>query len=298
MIYKKIGASDLRVSELGLGCMSLGRAYDKAAQLLHKAVDLGVNFFDTADIYDQGENEITLGKAFKGMRSEVLLASKVGNKPRLNDTGWDWNPRKAYIHEAVRHSLKRLQTDYIDLYQLHGGTIDDPIDETIEAFEELQTQGLIRYYGISSIRPNVIREYVERAHIVSVQMQYSLLDRRPEEEIFPLLQSKGISVLVRGALAQGILAGKPPKQYIDHNEDRVGNMVREVMDFAGKHYSLTQIALKFALQHPVVGSVLGGASKIPQLEENVLASIASDIEEPILERLYEIFTPLTYSLHK
>lgn len=108
------------------------------------------------------------------------------------------DPSKAYIKEAVKHSLRRLQTDYIDVYQLHGGTIDDPIDETIEAFEELQQEGVIRYYGISSMRPNVIREYVKRSRIVSVMMPYSLLDRRAEEW-FPLLKQHHISVIARTA---------------------------------------------------------------------------------------------------
>src|SRR6202034_3432729 len=98
-------------------------------------------------------------------------------------------------------------TDYIDLYQLHGGTIDDPIDETIEAFELLQQQGKIRYYGISSIRPNVISEYVQRSNIISVMMQYSLLDRRPEESCLQLLQQNNIGVLARGSVAGGLLAG-------------------------------------------------------------------------------------------
>ena len=125
-----------------------------------------------------------------------------------DQTGWSWDPSKSYIKEAVKQSLKRLGTDYIDLYQLHGGTIEDPIDETIEAFEELKAEGYIRYYGISSIRPNVIREYVKKSNIVSVMMQYSILDRRPEEEALPLLHEHGISVVTRGPLAKGLLSDK------------------------------------------------------------------------------------------
>jgi aryl-alcohol dehydrogenase-like predicted oxidoreductase len=164
-------------------------------------VDLGINYFDTADIYDQGENEITVGRALRDSRSKLFIATKVGNQPRPDGTGWDWNPHKEHILGAAEASLKRLQTDYIDLYQLHGGTLDDPIDETIEAFELLKEQGKIRAYGISSIRPNVIREYVARSNMVSVMMQYSLLDRRPEESCLELLREIGIGVLVRGAVA-------------------------------------------------------------------------------------------------
>src|SRR4029079_841005 len=125
------------------------------------------------------------------------------NQWKNDGDGWTWNPRKEYILTAIDQSLKRLHTNYIDLYQLHGGTIDDPIDETIEAFELLKKQGKILHYGISSIRPNVIREYVKRSAIVSVMMQYSLADRRPEEAILDLLKQNNISVLARGVLAQG-----------------------------------------------------------------------------------------------
>lgn len=116
--------------------------------------------------------------------------------------------RQKYIHEAVRHSLQRLNTDYIDVYMLHGGTLDDPIDETIEAFEELKKDGLIRAYGISSIRPNVVREYAIRSSIDILMTQYSLLDRRPEEAILPVAEENQISVVARGPLAKGLLSNK------------------------------------------------------------------------------------------
>src|SRR5690606_13042544 len=126
---------------------------------------------------------------------EIILATKVGNRFEEGKKGWSWDPSKKYIKSAVKDSLRRLQTDYIDLYQLHGGTIDDPIDETIEAFEELKQEGIIRYYGISSIRPNVIREYVQKSNIVSVMMQHSLLDRRPEESVLELLAENNIDYI-------------------------------------------------------------------------------------------------------
>lgn len=178
--------------------MSLRNDHNENTRIIHHAIDLGINFFDTADLYDKGTNEISLGKALKGKREQVMLATKVGNQWRANGSGWDWNPRKEYILQAIDKSLERLQTDHIDLYQLHGGTIEDPMDETIEAFELLQQQGKIRYYGISSIRPNVIREYIKRSSISSVMMQYSLLDRRPEETCLDLLKEK-ILVCFRAA---------------------------------------------------------------------------------------------------
>ncbi len=151
--------------------------------LVQEALEQGINYFDTADLYQHGAVESVLGRAFSGKRKQVILATKVGNQWRPDGSGWDWNPSKNYILNEVDESLQRLQTDYIDLYQLHGGTLEDPIDEVIETFESLQKAGKIRYYGISSVRPNVIREYAKRSSIISVMMQYSLIDRRPEEEM-------------------------------------------------------------------------------------------------------------------
>ena len=156
MEYRMLGKSTLAVSRIGFGCMSLHEAAADNNRLLQAAVEKGINFFDTADLYAQGNNEITVGKALKEKRKQLIIATKVGNQLKKDGSGWTWNPRKAYITDAVNSSLRRLQTDYIDLYQLHGGTIEDNIDETIEAFSILQQQGKIRFYGISSIRPNVI----------------------------------------------------------------------------------------------------------------------------------------------
>ncbi|MDQ3289799.1 MAG: aldo/keto reductase, partial [Bacteroidota bacterium] len=174
MQYKVLGKSDLQVSTISFGCMSLSPNNPaESIRLLKEAFANGITYFDTADLYDKGENEKIVGQAFRENRQQVIIATKVGNQWRPDGSGWDWNPRKDYILKAVEGSLQRLHTDYLDLYQLHGGTLDDPIDETIEAFELLKQQGKIRYYGISSIRPNVIREYVKRSNIVSVMMQYS-----------------------------------------------------------------------------------------------------------------------------
>src|SRR5688572_560433 len=187
MQYATIGYTDLNVSRIGFGCMSLQKE-SEAITLLQKAVSMGINYFDTADLYGKGINEQWVGTAFRSMRQQVVIASKVGNVWRPDGSGWDWNPSKQHILKSIDESLNRLQTDYIDLYQLHGGTLQDPIDETIDVFEQLVQQGKIRYYGISSIRPTVIREWASRSRMVSVMTQYSLLDRRPEETVLPLLK--------------------------------------------------------------------------------------------------------------
>ena len=246
MEYTYLGKSELKISRIAFGSMSLSMGESAGIQLIHEAIGMGVNFFDTADLYDKGANEEMVGKALKDQRSKVVLATKVGNQWRADGSGWDWNPSKEYILECVDKSLKRLQTDYIDLYQLHGGTLEDPIDDVIETFEFLQAQGKIRYYGISSIRPNVIREYVKRSSIVSVMSQYSLLDRRPEESVFPLLKEKNIGVLVRGALAQGILVNKPPRDYLNLSANMVHRAATAIKEIS-EGRSSTHTALQFVL---------------------------------------------------
>ncbi len=176
-------------------------------------------------------------------------------------------PRKEYILAAVEKSLQRLQTDYIDLYQLHGGTIEDPIDETIEAFERLQEQGKILHYGISSIRPNVIREYARRSRIVSVMMQYSLLDRRPEVSCLPILEQHNIGVLARGSMAKGLLAGKPAIDYLHLTHKEVENAQAAIGEVSGKDRTAAQAAIKFVLMHPAVTSAVAGLRTIGQLED-------------------------------
>jgi len=277
MEYVQLGKSDLRISRIGFGCMSLGNEDAENETTLHQALDLGINFFDTADLYAKGMNERSVGKALKQYRDKVYIATKVGNQWRADGSGWDWNPRKAYILAEVEASLQRLQTDYIDLYQLHGGTIDDPIDETIEAFELLKQQGKIRYYGISSIRPNVIREYLQRSNIVSVMMQYSLLDRRPEETCLSLLLENNIGVLARGAVAQGLLVNKPPKAYLNYSSQAVEQAASAVHAISNNQRTTAQTAIRFVLQHPAITSAVAGIRTMQQLEEAVNA-----IKSPVL----------------
>ena len=267
MQYHLLGKSTLLISETGFGCMSLGDDDRQNALLTAAALEKGINFFDTADLYQQGRNETSIGKALRQKRKDVVIATKVGNQWRPDGSGWDWNPRKAYILEAADKSLARLQTDYIDLYQLHGGTLDDPIDETIEAFEQLQQQGKIRYYGISSIRPNVIREYVQRSHMVSVMMQYSLLDRRPEETCLPLLEQHQIGVLARGALAKGLLVNKPATPFLNYSAAQVKQAADAIQRLSGPQRSAAQTAIAYVLQQPGISCAVTGIRTLEQLND-------------------------------
>jgi aryl-alcohol dehydrogenase-like predicted oxidoreductase len=271
MHYKLLGRSALRVSVAGFGCMSLGEGGPDTERLIHRAIELGINFFDTADLYNKGLNETCIGRMLQGKRDQVILATKVGNQWRPDGSGWDWNPGKDYILRAVEGSLQRLRTDRIDLYQLHGGTIDDPIDETIEAFELLRQQGKIRYYGLSSIRPNVIREYVRRSGIVSVMMQYSLADRRPEECCLEELKASGIGVLARGTVMKGLLAGKKTVEYLGHSAAKMAaaaERVREVAEGRSGN-GLGQIPIRWVLDQEAVTSAVVGIRTMEQLTDAV-----------------------------
>lgn len=274
--------------------MSLEANQDKATELISQAIDFGINYFDTADLYQAGLNEEMVGKAIGAKRKQVVLASKVGNQLRADGSGWDWNPRKEYILSSVEKSLRRLGTDYIDLYQLHGGTIEDPIDETIEAFELLKAQGKIRYYGISSIRPNVIREYVKRSSIISVMMQYSLLDRRPEESCLELLEQNNISVLARGVLAGGLLVNKPAKEYLGHSTKEVEAIQNHIKAIP---HAADAIAIQFALSKPVVASAIIGIRTQAQLEAAV-KGLEIELSSVELQQLKEVVGVKVYEAHR
>lgn len=266
-MYRKLGQSDLQVRPISFGCMSLSDSSNANKRLLQKAAEQGISFFDTADIYQDGLNELLVGEALAPVRHHVHIATKVGNQRQADGT-LAWNPSMAYIMRSVEGSLKRLRTDYIDLYQLHGGTIDDPIDETIEAFELLKKQGKIRWYGISSIRPNVIREYVERSNMVSVMMQYSLLDRRPEEEILDLLHEHNIAVIVRGAVASGLLVGKDAEPYLQYTESEVAKVAKAIRAVASQlGLEDLQVAVDYVFSAPAVTSVALGIRTQSQLDE-------------------------------
>ena len=274
------------VSEIGLGCMSLPSDVASCARVIHRALDAGVTFFDTADFYQHGANETAVGHAFAGIRDRVVIASKVGNRWNPDGTTWQWDPSPTWIVRAVRETLTRLQTDYLDLYQLHGGTLDDPIDDIIATFEQLQQQGLIRHYGISSIRPTVIREWAARSRMTSVMMQYSLLDRRPEEAALDLLQLRNIGVIARGPLARGVLASKPAAAYLDAGASDVAHVQRGLDQFTGATRTRAQVALQFAVAHPAVATAIPGASTEAHVDENLApCELFTDSELDALRRL-------------
>ncbi|GAA0416376.1 aldo/keto reductase [Agaribacter marinus] len=303
MKKNQIGSSDIYISQLTLGCMSLGKDTAKAKSMIDMALEHGINHLDTADLYDFGDNEEIVGSAIKHRREDVVLTTKVGNHFNRETRKWYWDPSKEHIQQGVKASLKRLNTDYIDFYMLHGGTIDDPIDETIEAFEILKKEGLIRAYGISSIRPNVIREYVKRSAMDGIMMQYNLLDRRPEEEILDLLDENNISVLARGPLAKGMLSNQAAKQiaakgetgYLDYSYKELQSINDELTKLSSNK---NELSFRYILKHPAVASVVFGASSIDQLKENINGDFNKELQDDTYHNLKKITKPVTYQAHR
>ncbi|MFD1335542.1 aldo/keto reductase [Oceanobacillus iheyensis] len=306
MRHNLLGKSNISISELTLGCMSLGSDYQHASEIIDTAIENGINHLDTADLYDFGLNEQIVGKSIKHRRDQVVITSKVGNHFQADSKEWYWDPSKKYIHQAVRNSLSRLQLDYLDVCMLHGGTIDDPIDETIEAFEELKKDGLIRTYGISSIRPNVIREYAKRSSIDVLMTQYSLLDRRPEEEILPLSLENNISVVCRGPLAKGLVSNqmkdiiekKGENGYLNYSYEELVKL-NERLNEIRSDYSIQELAMHYVGDHPAVTSTVFGASSLNQLEENIREYNKTDhIDETLYRQLQELTKEATYDNHR
>jgi aryl-alcohol dehydrogenase-like predicted oxidoreductase len=280
-----LGNSELKVSEIGFGCMSLPTDAEQATAIVEEAIANGINYFDTADLYDKGQNEALVGQALKSRRKDIILATKVGNQWSHDNDKVEWNATKPYILEQVHQSLKRLQTDYIDLYQLHGGMITDDAEETIDAFESLKKEGLIREYGISSIRPNVIKRFLEKSEIVSIMMQYSLFDRRPEEWL-DSIGSAGRSVVTRGTLAKGLLTNdglrraEKIRSYLTYSENELTDTLQKLMDI---HDNLHALSLHSVLQNGTVASIVAGASSPQQIKDTIAAYETPVSEEQITE---------------
>jgi aryl-alcohol dehydrogenase-like predicted oxidoreductase len=270
MKYRELGQSGLAISEISLGCMSLPSSTKEAQNIIDAALDYGINYFDTADLYDRGRNEEIVGQSLKHVRDQVIIATKVGNRWFEGKEGWQWDASKEYIEAAVKDSLRRLGTDYIDFYQLHGGTMEDDLEEVADTFEKLKKEGLIRYYGISSIRPNVIRRFLESGKPSSIMMQYSLLDRRPEEWL-TMIQEYGASVVARGSLAKGLLTDEWNRRlkgddYLSYSAEELKKTLEKLNEQASPIHST---ALHYVLNHSAVASCVTGASSTQQLAETI-----------------------------
>lgn len=308
MRYRRLGSSDLEVSEISLGSwltFGVGVERDRAAAVVDKSFELGINFIDTANVYGRGAAETFLGEALKGRpRESYVLATKLFFPMTEADRGLS----RAQVEKQLEASLKRLGTDHIDLYQCHRYDEETPLEETMAALTEAVRSGKVRYIGFSEWPADKIKAAVEMAggeKFVSSQPQYSLLWRQPETEVIPLCAANGISQIVWSPLAQGVLTGKyapgapPPPGTRATSEDMGGFISRLMRDevleavqrlkpvAAEAGLSLAQFALAWVLREPNVASAIVGASRPEQLAENAAASGAV-VDPALFERAEEI----------
>ena len=295
MEYRELGRTGMEVSTIGMGCWAIGGdawgpvedAHSLAA--IDRALDLGVNLFDTADVYGRGRSEDLVGRALQGRRDEAIVATKVG----LWHSGGD-RPnaytRPELVIESCEASLKRLRTDRIDVYQCHLWW-DENTEVFLDAFERLHRDGKIRAYGVSTNEIDHLRHFNERGTCQILQFDYSILNRSPEQELLPYAAEHGMGTLARGSLRMGILTGKftPETTFPDGDirRDWVGqDWYRDQLDatdrlkeLAGGDRTLSQIALAYVLHDPAVSTTIPGAKNPQQMEQNAAAASINLSEE-------------------
>jgi len=313
MQYRHLGRAGVRVSSIALGSwLTYGSSVgeESAVQCIHKAYDIGINFFDTANVYNQGSAEKVVGRALKDFsRDSFVLATKVyfpmGEGP--NDRGLS----RKHIMEQCHASLRRLGTDYIDLYQCHRYDPEAPLEETLRALDDLVTQGKVLYVGVSEWSATQIADGVYTARelnldrIVSNQPVYNMLQRYIEPDILPLCEREGIGQVVFSPLSQGILTGKykpgqqpeqgtraadPQSNTFMHNlmQEKTLTAVQQLQTLAQQGgYSLALLALAWVLRKPIISAAIIGATRPQQVEENAKASEIT-LTDDVLERIDKI----------
>jgi len=293
MEYRLLGHSGLKVSAVGLGCNNFGRrcSEEETRAVVQKALDLGVSMFDTADMYSTGLSEEFLGKALGARRKDIVLATKFGIPMQKGE--YEGGASRRYIMLAVEASLRRLGTDYIDLYQLHFPDPKTPIEETLSALDALVRAGKVRYIGSSNFNGWQLADaaWIAKtkgyAPFIAAQNHYNLLDRRIEREVMPAADHFGVGIIPYFPLASGLLTGKykrgapvPNDSRAAANPDAAKRMlsdenfavVEKLEDFArSRGKSILDIAVNWLLGQKTVASVIAGATKPEQVEANVAA---------------------------
>ena len=296
MEYRQLGDSGLTVSVVGLGCNNFGGRIDadQAAAVVNAAVDAGITLFDTADVYggDRGSSEEILGHALGKRRDEVVIATKFGGDMK-GENGPDWGVRgsRRYIRRAVESSLRKLGTDWIDLYQLHVPDPVTPIEETLAALSELVAEGKVRYIGSSQFAgwQVVDADWAARTngteHFISAQNRYNLLEREAEDELIPACEHLGIGILPFFPLAAGLLTGKykrgaeaPEGTRLAKQPERLAradfDKIEALETFAAERdLTLLDVAIGGLAAQPAVASVIAGATRPEQIEQNIAAGL-------------------------
>lgn len=294
MEYRNLGRTGVKVSELCLGCMMFGNQTPEpdAMKIIDRALDSGINFLDTANVYNEGKSEEAVGKGLKqnGQRQRVILATKVHGTMDKSDPNARGNSRRHLIQQCEA-SLRRLQTDYIDLYQIHRPSADTPMDETLRALDDLIHSGKVRYIGTSTyaawqvVESLWISNELGLNRVVSEQPPYNLLDRRIERELVPMAQTYGLALLSWSPLAEGFLTGKyrqgqalPPEArlakeeswFTKHFTDQAFKVL-EVVEYLAKEKSCppSQLALAWCTQQTGMTSTIIGPRTMDQLEDNL-----------------------------
>ncbi len=305
MEYRRMGRTGLKVSELCLGTMTFGHSTDEseAQKIVDLALDAGINFFDTADSYGNGDSEVLTGKTLKGRRRDAVVASKFFNPmgPGPNDSGMS----RVRIFNAVEDSLKRLQMDHIDLYYIHHVDTQTPLEEMLRALDDLVHQGKVRYIACSNYQAWRLMEALwisdanGLARFECYQPQYSLVVRDIEQELIPVCQLKGLGVVVWSPLGGGFLSGKYkpgertvagtrsadewayPQRYFAANADQSLQTLLDIAAATG--HSPAQIALRWVLEQPAITSVIIGARTAEQALDNIRTSSFRLDEEALLK---------------
>ena len=292
--YRNLGRSGLLVSAVGLGCNNFGRQVDQAGTIaiVNKSIDLGVTLFDTADIYGAtpGASEECLGKALKPHRRNVVLATK-GSGRMAEGPYWAGNSRK-YLMEALEDSLRRLDTDYIDLYQLHFYDPRTPIEETLRALEDMVRAGKVRYIGCCNFTASQRWESALASHtghtisFVSAQNRYNMLERQIQQELLPACERLGAGMLPFYPLAAGLLTGKYRRDHTPAGtrltsgihfyqgilESADYDLLERLESFAqDRGHTLLELAFGWLASQPVISSVIAGATSVEQVEQNAQA---------------------------
>jgi len=311
MQYRTLGRTGIKVSAYALGAMMFGAVgnpdHDDSIRIIHKALDAGINFIDTADAYSNGESEEIVGKALKGRRDSIVVATKV-HLPMGDDPNQRGNSRR-WIMTEVENSLRRLQTDYIDLYQIHRPDPDTDIEDTLSALSDLIHAGKVRAIGSSAMPASDIVEaqwVAERRGLErfrTEQPTYSILSRGIETEVLPVAQRYGMGILVWSPLAMGLLTGRVRRgqptdlrratRFRHLSDERRLDAVEQIIPLAEKAgLPMTHLAMAFAIAHPGVTSAIIGPRTMEQLDD-LLAGAGVTLTDEILDRIDEIVPPGT-----